>query len=181
MIYIILGAGFEEIEATAPCDILRRGGVEAAFAAVGGDRTVEGAHGIRLTADFLISEISPSAGDRLVIPGGLGGVNSIKASTETMELISSAVDKGAEISAICAGPSVLAALGLLEGKRITCFPGCEPMMAGALCDSSLPTRKDGGLITGRSPGAALEFGLALLEEAAGKQAAQKVRESLVCS
>lgn len=181
MTYIILGEGFEEIEAVSPCDILRRGGAKVCFAAVGGDRAVTGAHGIVITAEKLVSEISPSVGDRIVIPGGMGGVNSIKGSPETMELIAASAKRGAMLSAICAGPSVLAELGLLEGKRITCYPGCEDMMGGAVCDASKPVWADGSLITGRSPGTAIDFGLALLEAEAGHPAAKNVREGLVCS
>lgn len=179
MIYIILGTGFEEIEAIAPCDILRRGGAEVCFAAVGGERTVAGAHGITVTAEMLLSEISPSEGDRIVIPGGMGGVNSIAGSADAMELISASAKRGAEISAICAGPSILASLGLLEGKNITCYPGCEDMMAGASCYTAKPVCKDGGIITSRSPGSAVEFGLALLEDAKGAAAAREVRADLV--
>jgi len=178
MIYIILGTGFEEIEATAPCDILRRGNADVKYAAVGRERTVIGAHGIGILADCLVSEIEPGKGDRIVIPGGMGGVNSIKGSNETMEMIAAAAKRGADVSAICAGPSVLAKLGLLDGKQITCYPGCEDMMTGASCDSSKAARKDGSVITGRSPGAAVEFGLALLEDAKGAGAAAEVRRGL---
>lgn len=180
MIYIILGTGFEEIEAISPCDILRRGGADVCFAAVGGQRAVAGAHGITVTAEKLLSEIAPSKGDRIVIPGGMGGVNSIVNSPEAMELIASSAKNGADISAICAGPSVLAGLGLLEGKNITCYPGCEEMMAGAVCYTAKPVFKDGGIITSRSPGSAIEFGLALLEDAKGASAAREVRRDLVC-
>lgn len=180
MIYIVLGTGFEEIEAIAPCDILRRGGADVCFAAVGGDRVVAGAHGIAVTAEKLFSETAPSKGDRIVIPGGMGGVSSIKGSPEAMELISASAKRGADISAICAGPSVLAELGLLEGKNITCYPGCEDMMADAVCDASKPVCRDGGIITSRSPGSAIEFGLALLENAKGAAAAKDVRDDLVC-
>ena len=84
MVYIILGKGFEEIEAIAPCDILRRGGVSVSFAAVGEQRIVVGSHGISVLADILVSDILPSQDDTFVIPGGMGGVNSIKSDMLTM-------------------------------------------------------------------------------------------------
>lgn len=179
MIYILLGTGFEEIEAVSAGDILRRGGVETRYAAAGSEKTVAGAHGILITADLLAKDIVPAQEDRVVIPGGMGGVESITSDPQTMDLIASFAQKGAGLSAICAGPSVLAGLGLLDGREITCYPGCEDMMAKALCDASLPVRKDGSIITGRSPGAAVEFGLALLEDAVGAETAEKVRFGLV--
>ena len=180
MVYIILGTGFEEIEAVAVCDILQRGGVNAVFAAVGAERLITGAHGIKVTAEKEIRDISPAGGDYIVIPGGMGGVNSIKSDAAAMELIKASVEKGAKLAAICAGPAVLAALGLLEGKSITCYPGCEHMMAGAVCDASLSTSVDGTLVTGRAPGSAFDFGLALLAAIAGEKTAEDVRRGLVC-
>lgn len=179
MVYILLGKGFEEIEAVAPCDILRRGGVAVHYAAVGASRTVEGAHGITITAELSADSISPEKGDIFVVPGGMGGVDSIKADKEAMALLEKAAACGCDLAAICAGPSVLADLSLLDGKQITCYPGCENMMGKALCSTELSTNKDGSIITARAPGSAIDFGLALLSHIAGKQAADRVRRELV--
>lgn len=180
MVYIILGEGFEEIEAVAPCDILRRGGVSVSFAAVGEQKAVTGSRGISLLADILASEIVPSADDTFVIPGGMGGVTSIKSNMAAMKLIATAAKSGASLAAICAGPSVLAQLGLLKGRHITCYPGCEDMMDGAICDASSPTLVDGTLITGRAAGSAIEFGLKLLSNLKGEETADRTRKMLVC-
>lgn len=179
MVYILLGKGFEEIEAVAPCDILRRGSVSVSYAAVGGSMTVEGSHGITVTADVSASSIHPQKDDVFVVPGGMGGVNSIKADRAAMALIENAANRGCDLAAICAGPSVLSALELLNGKKITCYPGCEGMMEKALCNTELSTSMDGNIITGRAPGSAIDFGLALLSHIAGKQTAEKVRGELV--
>ena len=179
MVYIILGEGFEEIEAVAPCDILRRGGVAVSFAAVGNTQSIAGSHGIAVSADVFASDITPEADDVFVIPGGMGGVNSIKADVITMKLIRQASEKGAFLSAICAGPSVLAELGLTDGKHITCHPGCEDMMGNALCDTNKPTVSDKNLITGRAAGSAIDFGLALLAHLKGEAAAEKIKTNLV--
>ena len=179
MVFIILGKGFEELEALSPCDILRRGGVSVAFAAVGTEKAVAGSHGITVSAELLTTEISPSADDTFVIPGGMGGVNSIKADSKTMKLIKTAADIGAGLAAICAGPSVLAELGITDGKHITCYPGCEKMMRAAICDSSKAVVSDGSLITGRSVGSAIDFSLALLSQIKGKNISDKVRTELV--
>ena len=179
MVYILLGEGFEEIEAVTPCDILRRGGVSVSFAAVGSKICVAGGHGISVLADVFTSDIIPTAEDCFVIPGGMGGVNSIKSDGEAMSLLRTAAEIGAEFAAICAGPSVLAQLGLLEGKHITCYPGCENLMSGAVCDSTKSIASDGTLITGRAPGAAIDFGLALLSRLKGEAASKKIRTELV--
>jgi len=179
MVYIILGKGFEEIEAVAPCDILRRGGVPVKFAAVGNEKKVVGSHGITVSADVAAAEISPEADDVFVIPGGTVGVNSIKADGVTMMLIETAAKKGAFLAAICAGPSVLAKLGLIDGKHITCYPGCEDMMGKSICDTKKPTVSDTGLITGRAAGSAIDFGLALLAHLKGETAAEKIKTNLV--
>lgn len=180
MVYIILGQGFEEIEAVAPGDILRRGNVKVCYAAVGDCKTVAGAHGIKIEADAKLSDITPSKDDYLLVPGGMGGVNSIKADKSAMALIKSAAESGTRLAAICAGPSVLASLGLLREKRITCYPGCENLMADAVTDISKPVLSDGTLLTGRAPGSAIEFGLALLEIIAGEAAAKDVQAGMVC-
>lgn len=179
MVYIILGEGFEEIEAVVPCDILRRGGVDTKFAAVGASKSVTGGRGISVLADILTTEIVPTVDDAFVIPGGMGGVNSIKADTKTMKLIESAANSGAFLAAICAGPSVLAKLGLIEGKHITCYLGCENLMGKAHCDTKKPIATDKGLITGRAAGSAIDFGLALLSHFKGEKTAEKVRTDLV--
>lgn len=179
MVYIILGKGFEEIEAVTPGDILRRGGVPVLYVSVNDEKTVTGAHGISFLADGCVSGLSPSSGDTIVIPGGMGGVESIISSKAAMDFIRSAADKGAFLSAICAGPGVLARLGLLKGKNITCYPGCENMMAGAFCSSAESVIKDEGLITARAPGSAFDFGLSLLSHIAGAEAAEAVRSGLV--
>lgn len=179
MVYIILGEGFEEIEAIATGDILRRGEVPVSFVSTGASLTVKGAHGIAVGADISVDSFKAEASDYLVIPGGLGGVNSIKSDEVTMQLLKKAATIGCGLAAICAGPSVLASLGLLDGRSITCFPGCESMMGDAVCKTEFPVLNDKGLITARSPGSAIDFGLELLSHISGSEAAKKVRESLV--
>lgn len=179
MVYIILGEGFEEIEAVTPCDILRRGGVSVQFAAVGEQKCVTGSHGIAILADVLANEITPTANDTFVIPGGMGGVNSIKSDDNTMRLIENAAKAGASLSAICAGPSVLAELGLINKKRITCYPGSEELMGGAICETDMPIVSDGGIITGRAPGSAIDFGLELLSHLKDEDIANRIRTELV--
>ena len=178
MVYIILGQGFEEVEAVAPGDILRRGGVDVRYAAVGSALAVPGSVGIAVTAEVFAKDIAPKKGDTVLIPGGMGGVNSIKHDEAVMSMISKAAVCGAELAAICAGPSVLAKLGLLDGKNITCYPGCEKLMGRAICHCEQTTMLDGTLVTGRAPGAALDFGYALLAHIKGASVSENVREGM---
>lgn len=173
MVNILLGEGFEEIEATAVFDILRRGGVPVRFVGVGG-AVIDGAHEIRITADCDINEINPEAGDYVVIPGGLGGVTSIENSKAANAAILRADQNNAKFAAICAGPRVLAKLGLLDGRKITCYPGMESQMSGAVCLFGQSTVCDGDLITGRAPGDAINFALKLLAAIRGQSISNKV-------
>lgn len=176
MVYIILGSGFEEMEAIVPCDILRRGGMTTVFAGIG-SRSITGGHGITVVADMETFEINLESADMLVIPGGGDGVASILKSPAALDLIGDAHRRGIPLAAICAGPTILAKLGLLEGKHATCYPGCEPDMAGAIISDS-DTVEDTGIITGRGPGTAYEFGLALLKSLTDEDTASRVREKI---
>lgn len=178
MVYIILGNGFEEIEAVAPLDILRRGGVDAVFAGVGAKK-ICGTHGIEINCDILSDDIELDKADMLVIPGGLGGVNSIKADSAVMAKIKSAHEQGTAVAAICAGPTVLYELGILNGVKATCYPGMEKEMPNAEIDISASVCRDGDIITGRGPGAALDFGFVLLRHLNGAEVEEKVKTGMV--
>ena len=179
MVYIILGEGFEPVEAAAPADILRRGGVETVFAGIGGG-VVTGAHGIKLACDIDIAELEPEKADMIVIPGGLGGVNSIKSCSTAMKKINEAYERGAALAAICAGPTVLYELGVLDGVSAVCYPGMEEQMPETRFMDNEHSHRDGRIITGRGPCSALEFGFALLEYLKGHEAARKLRADMAC-
>lgn len=179
MVYVILGKGFEEIEAVAPVDILRRGGVDVAFAGVDGMK-ITGAHRIDVCCDMTVDEIDLSKAELIVVPGGLGGVNSIKASKSAMEQIEKAHQNGVALAAICAGPTVLYELGILDGVKAVCYPGMEAEMPKAEFDTSVPACRDGKIITGRGPGAALEFGFALLDYLKGSEVVAALKKDMVC-
>ena len=178
MVYMLLGTGFEETEAIAPLDLLRRGGVEVMTVGVNG-KVVYGGHGIGVEADILLEEMDLTAMEMIVLPGGLGGVASVRASGLAMEALRFAWENGRFVAAICAGPTVLADLGITDGKNATCYPGCESGMGSARMVPDVPCVRDGNLITGTSAGCAVPFGLALVgalkgEEVAGDGAAKIV-------
>ena len=177
MVYIILGTGFEEIEAVAPCDILRRGGVEVKFAGIGGT-LIKGGNGITVQADCTVEEMELENMELIMLPGGMGGVRSILGSETAMNAVKYAYENGKLVSAICAAPTILAKLGITDGKHATVYPGMEDQMGSAIMEDAHAVR-DGKVLTGRAPGAALEFGYMLLEELKGAETAQKVRSGMV--
>lgn len=177
MVYIILGEGFEETEAVVPCDLLRRAGVDVRFAGIGG-REITGGHGITVRADCAAEETDLTKAEMLVLPGGLGGVASIQKSETVKKAVSRVYENGGYAAAICAGPTVLAGLGITDGKRAVCYPGCEAQMGSALiCGENAVI--DGRVITGRAPGAAFDFGLALVKALRGEEAARQVAAGAV--
>ena len=177
MVYILLGTGFEEIEAIAPCDLLRRAGIETRFVGVDG-KIVVGSHGIAVSADVTLSEVDFDAMELLMLPGGLRGVASLRASEEALALTKRAFDAGRFVTAICAAPTILAQLGITDGKKATCYPGKKVEMGKAVMVDA-PAVTDGKIITGRSAGAAMDFGLALIAALRGDAAAQKVASGVV--
>lgn len=181
MVYILLGEGFEEAEALVSADVLRRGGADVSLTGLG-RRTVAGAHGIVVTADCVAEDVTLTPGDMLVLPGGLGGVESIEKNAAAMALVRRAAeDARIWLGAICAAPTLLARAGLLRaGTCAVCYPGMEGELtdAGATACMERPAVTDGTLITGRGPGAAFDFALSLLAALKGAETAEDVRAGM---
>ena len=177
MVYMLLGTGFEETEAIAPLDLLRRAGVEVMTVGING-KVVYGGHGIGIEADIELGQMDLTNLEMIILPGGLGGVASIRASEAAMEAVRFAWENGKFTAAICAGPTVLADLGIVNGKNATCYPGCEGQMGCAnMVNAAAVT--DGKLITGTSAGCAIPFGLALIAALKGNQAAEAIAKQIV--
>ena len=177
MVYLMLGTGFEEMEAIAPLDILRRAGIQVMTVGING-KTVYGGQNIGVEADITIDQMDLTDLEMIILPGGLGGVTSARASQPTLDALKFAWDNGKYVAAICAGPTVLADLGITDGCTATCYPGCEGGM-GSANTVAVAAVQDGRLITGASPGCAVKFGLALVEALKGKAAAKEVEKQLV--
>ena len=165
MVYVFLAEGFEEIEAIAPVDVLRRVGIDAKHVSVvKGEKVVTGAHGIKVTADLTFEEADFDNCRMLVLPGGLPGATNLLAHEglcEKVKEFAAAGEEGAKyVAAICAAPLVFGALGILEGKMATIYPGMEEELKGAI-----PMKNrvvvDGNIITSKGPGTALEFAVEL--------------------
>ena len=178
MVYLLLGTGFEETEAIAPLDLLRRAGVEVLTVGVNG-KTVYGGHGIGIEADITLAEMDLTNLEMIVLPGGLGGVASVRASEQAMSALRFAWENDKYVAAICAGPTVLADLGITDGKKVTCYPGCETGMGSAIMQENAPCVRDGKLITGTSAGCAIPFGLALITALKGQQVADTIAHQIV--
>ena len=177
MVYILLGTGFEETEAIAPCDILRRANIPVQFVGLNG-LEIRGGHDIVVCADITVDQLDYSAMDMIVLPGGMGGVNSILACPAALDAVRFAWENGRYVAAICAAPTVLAALGITDGRRATCYPGLEGRMGTADMQGTA-TVEDGKLLTGAGPGTAIDFGLLLVRALKGEAAAKKVYDGLV--
>ena len=178
MVYVLLGTGFEEIEALAPVDLLRRAGIEVTTVGLNG-KIVYGSHRIGVQADITIEELDISDAEMIVLPGGLGGVASIRGCSKALEAVKAVAAAGKYVAAICAGPTVLADLGLLTGVNATCYPGQIPNMKDALVVENAACVTDGKIITGTSAGTAVPFALALIEALKGAEAAGAIADQIV--
>ena len=178
MVYMLLGTGFEETEAIAPLDLLRRAGVDVLTVGVTG-KTVYGSHKIGIEADITIEEMDLTSLEMLILPGGLGGVASARASKPALDALRFAWENDKFVAAICAGPTVLADLGITDGKNATCYPGCEGGMGSAKMVADAACVRDGKLITGTSAGCAIPFGLALVDALKGKEMADTIARQIV--
>ena len=178
MIYMLLGTGFEETEAIAPLDLLRRAGLSVATVGING-KTVYGSRDIGIVADLELGEMDLTNLEGIILPGGLGGVASIKASQAALDAVKFAYENHKLVAAICAGPTVLAQLGITDGKRATCYPGCEEQMGEAVMVPDAAAVTDGNLITGTSAGCAIPFALQLITALKGQEAADEVARQIV--
>lgn len=177
MVYVLLGTGFEEIEAIAPIDLLRRAGIGVITVGLNG-QTVYGSHNIPITADISIEQMDLTNLDMIVLPGGLGGVKSIKACPKAMDAICFAHANHKFVAAICAAPTILASLHITDNIPAVCYPGCEEEMGTALIQNVPCVRQD-NIITGTSAGCAVPFALELIRALKGEQAAQQIKEQIV--
>lgn len=177
-IFMFLATGFEETEAVATADILKRAEFDLQLVSVSGTKEVTGAHGITVIADSLFENTDFSEGVMLVLPGGMPGTNNLNAHAGLKKLIEEYHKQGKHISAICAAPLVLGEMGLLKGEKATSYPGFEDRLSGAEITGERVT-VSGKFITGKGPGAAVEFGLKIVETLKGKDVAEDVAKAFI--
>lgn len=187
-VYVFLANGFEETEALAPVDILRRGGVDVKTVSVNYDKFVTGSHKVTVVADLTYGEFKSEVElegteekDTIIFPGGMPGTKNLAENAEIINFMRLHYAEGGTVAAICAAPGlVVSQLPSLEGRHFTCFDGFEdaPIARGGIYEKK-PAVSDGNLITGRGAGCAVEFGLAILAHLKGKEEAAKVRHAIM--
>lgn len=176
---VLLAEGFEEVEAVAVIDVLRRGGVDVIIAATAGQSgSVSGAHQIRLATDAALDDLRPRDLAMVVLPGGMPGSAHLAANPAVLDLLRQVHAAGGQLAAICAAPIVLQAAGLLHGRRVTCYPSFETQLVGAVCTGQA-VEHDGPITTSRGPGTALLFALALLRALGRATHAEQLRLALL--
>ncbi|EOS77528.1 MAG: DJ-1/PfpI family protein [Lachnospiraceae bacterium] len=175
---VFFGTGYEEIEALAVVDILRRQGIDTQMVSVMNDKTVTGSHQIPVVMDALLEDVDFDNVDMIVLPGGMDGTNRLEACDYLMEQVDAFISAGKAVAAICAAPTVLGHRGHLKGKKAICYPGLEQQLSGAEVVFE-PAVRDENIITGRGMGCAIEFALMIVEYFVDKNAADAMAEKIV--
>ena len=179
MLYCFLAPGFEEIEAVATIDTIRRGGLDVTTVGIGG-KVVTGSHGIPVTADLAESELGePADLTGVILPGGMPGTLNLDQSPTVDRVLRAAYEGGQLVAAICAAPSVLGKRGMLRGRTAVCYDGFEDQLLGATIGAGR-TATDGNVVTARGAGVAIEFGCAILRYYLGSEKATAVARSMKC-
>ncbi len=181
--YIFLAPGVEEIEAMATIDALRRAEIPVVAVAVDSTLQIKGATGQTIVADSLISDIDISDADWLIVPGGVPGATNLHASEAVSRMLLEHFNKGGRIASICAGPAVvLAPLGILKGKKATCYPGLGNQInanGGEYVEEKVVTAPN--LVTSEGPGTTLPFAIEIIRQTKGDKVADDTAASMIVS
>lgn len=178
MVIVFLANGFEETEAIAPIDILRRANIDVLTAGIGG-KHITSSHGITVECDIMADKIPFEQLEMVFLPGGKEGTNNLEASKDVQNCLDYATKHNLWIAAICAAPSILGHKGLLNGKNATCYPGFERQLENAII-SDLSVVWDGKVITGKGAGISIDFGLKLLECLTSPQKSLEIGRQIQC-
>lgn len=178
MVYVLLGDGFEELEAIAPVDLLRRAGINVKTVGVG-SCAPSGTHQVLLSVDMKEEQVDFSRMEALVLIGGQPATTHLDESLWVQTAIAYAVEHQIPIGAICAAPSILGHAGVLRGLRAACYPGYEQELVGAMITDQ-PVVTDGLVTTARGAGVAIEFALELVARLASPETAQQIRKGIQC-
>ena len=176
-VFLFLANGFETVEALAPVDVMRRAGLDVVTVSITADRNVVSAQGVTVVADALLGSCDFSQASAFVLPGGGVGTDNLSAHGPLRALLVDACSRGVLVAAICAAPMVFGRIGILEGKRATCYPGCEGDLFGAEYTAAA-VEKDGNIITACGPGASFDFGFAIVEHFCGIEVVDTLRSQM---
>ena len=178
MLHLFLAPGFEDIEAVAHLDVLRRCRLDVQLVSIADTLLVEGAHGVKITADVLFDEADLAQSEALILPGGWPGAKNLSEHEGLCRALKEHCDRGGLTCALCAAPMVLGACGLLEGRKATCYPGFEGRLRGAEFTGAW-VQEDGNVFTGRGPGAALMFGYTIAARFTGWEFEERLQEGMI--
>lgn len=177
MVLVHFAEGFEEIEAIATVDILRRAGIKTIMVSVTGSLTVNGAHQIPIITDVLFEDALYHEAEMIVLPGGMPGTANLNLHAGLKnQIVTFAQNK--KLAAVCAAPSIFGKMGLLKGKKAVCFPGFEDALQGATV-LQIPTVTDGNITTGRGAGPALQFALEIVKVLKGEDVATQLEKKML--
>lgn len=175
---VFLAPGLEEVEGLTVVDLLRRAEVDLTMVSIEAERSITGAHGITVEADKVFDEMDYADQDLLVLPGGMPGTLNLKNCGKLLELLHTFNNQGKMIAAICAAPTVFGHMGILDGRKATCYPGCEDGLGKAeyLTDSVVV---DGNITTSRGVGTAIDFALSLIAQLYSQEKADEIAASII--
>lgn len=176
-IYLFLADGFETVEALAPVDVMRRAGLNVITVSVMGRKGVFSSHNVTVEADALLADCDFTDADALVLPGGLVGTDNLSACEPLRKELARMNNENKLIAAICAAPTLFGRMGLLSGRKATCYPGCEALLTGAEYTAA-KVQQDGNIITGCGPGASFDFGFAIIEYFCGEEMVATLRSQM---
>ncbi|MEG1574452.1 MAG: DJ-1/PfpI family protein [Bacteroidales bacterium] len=176
--FVFMAEGFEEIEALTVVDMLRRASMPICMVSISDEYDVEGAHGVTIIADELISEADFSEAEWLILPGGMPGAANLNASIPLINILKAQNETKSNIAAICAAPFILGENGMLQDKNATCYPGFEDHLKGAKYTGA-SVERDGNIITANGPAQSISFGAAIIEKSLGAPTARRILEGMM--
>ena len=174
---VILAPGYEEIEAIAPVDILRRAGIEVIVAGLTPD-PVPSARNVKVVPDTTVDNLRAEELDMIILPGGAGGVENLKKDDRVRRLVEDMRNRNRTVAAICAAPTALVAYGVLGNRKATVYPSLKDNLGNAVYVEDKVVVDD-GIVTSQGPGTAIEFGLKLVEILIGYDKAKEVAERIL--
>ena len=176
-VYAFLAEGLEEVECLATADVLIRAGIKVTLVSISDEKQVTGSHGFTIMTDTTIGEIDFKKADMLFLPGGMPGTRRLSECKALCDALVEANEEGRRLAAICAAPSVLGGLGILKGKKATCYPGFEGALAGAeVTGEGVVT--DGNVTTARGLGYALDLGLEITRLLLDEKTASHIKTAI---
>ena len=176
-VYVFLADGFETVEALAPVDVMRRAGLQVTTVSIMGRSNVVSAQNVTVVADLLFEDVVFDDASALVLPGGGVGTDNLSAHEPLRALLVDACSRGLLVAAICAAPMVFGRIGILKGKKATCYPGCESDLFDAEYTAAA-VEQDGNIITACGPGASFDFGFAIVERFCGAGVVEMLRSQM---